>query len=43
MEDLSNTINFLDLADIYKTLSTTIVEYTFFKSTVPFSKTCAEP
>lgn len=33
MEDLSDTINYLDLDDIYKTLNTIIVGYTFFKCT----------
>lgn len=33
MEDLRDTINYLDLADIYNTLNTIIVGCTFFKCT----------
>ena len=32
IEDLKNTINQLDLTDIYKTLHPTIAEYTFISS-----------
>lgn len=30
MEEMNNTINHLDLTDIYKTLDSTITEYTLF-------------
>lgn len=32
MEDMSNTINQLDLPDIYRTLQSTAATYTFFSN-----------
>ena len=40
IEDLNNTINQLELTDIYRTLYPTIAEYTFFsRAQGPFSRT----